>query len=473
MKKNLKSIITFSLAFVISSYSFASIESECAQKTGYNASMLDFEASSNAPYNPNQTIITKYNNCVNDAMALQTHNSNKPPHPGNPPENKCAEQCKYTNAFGQERVDQGCFDTCQSKFESEMKSYQEKMQAYAMWEATTPGKTEVSTKEVLEDLKNKLQEKIDSLKKTQKIIHIIAAILMAVGALFIALSAFIFTSWMGPVGIALVASGAALQLISDAIINPKVEKLTNQLQVTCESYNKVATEKIQCTPNNTTPPPAPIVIGDNGKIKFPDIKDMIDPSTGNCRSSAPPECAKYVKQAPDGCFKKGGSCMAVPPPNIQVNPKTGKVEGKLNGKNVSLGLDDFQNEKSMIAAGFTPGQAKQFMSDFNLNDRFAKQGLDLKGDLKNLKKQIDSPMLMPSSSSSSSVGPAAAPSASAIKSDYKPVDREVASAPEGVNPEWLIKDYKGDKVGNEQDNLFKMINRRYHLKQKQSNFLED
>ncbi|MBC7754663.1 MAG: hypothetical protein H7Z71_10530 [Moraxellaceae bacterium] len=55
------------------------------------------------------------------------------------------------------------------------------------------------------------------------------------------------------------------------------------------------------------------------------------------------------------------------------------------------------------------------------------------------------------------------------KDEYGPA-QEVARTP--ASAEGLTKDYQGEKIGAEGDDVFKMINRRYILKQKQNIFLE-
>lgn len=426
------------------------IEDQCASTSGYTAGTTD------------PVIVDNYNSCIASANASAgTMNNNineNPTHPGNPPVQPNCNHWYWSDARK---------DACRAEYQGNLATYNAQLEAYNEYvNNQNQGTTAVGipATQVLENLKNKILSSIERLKNTQKTINIIAAALAIVAAV---LMAFWLTTAQG---IAVMAVVAALTLIANTIISNKIEKLSKQLNVTCESYNKVATEKLECTTTNVAGGTGSTVLGDSGvSSTVPEISTYVD-SNGLCRPSAPAECNDIVKNAPAGCFKKGGACMATKPSDmVKINPN-GTVTGKINGKAATIGLEDLKDEASMIKAGFTSAQAKQFFSGKNNPFDMAKsRGLDVGKDFRNAYKDDLQSLSMPSLAGSKSSTPVAT---TPIQSEYvekveeKAAERDVASA------DGITKEFKGDQIGLGNDDVFKMINRRYNLKKQQNNFLD-
>ncbi len=445
--KNYK-IVLFIFSFIFSAFisdsAFADvIEDGCAQSTGYTPGMPNTI--------PNAGVIAAYNHCVSEARRMQTEQQNAPPAPGPAPVYNC------TGRSGSELTQ------CRALYDAAMASYRAQVELYNQYLANHPNMNTAqafSATEVLEDVAAKQQAAADKLKKTSQYLMITGTALIAIGTALVA------TGFGAAAGWAMIAAGGILVVFS-MVTNSKANRLLQDKITACEQYNKIATKPIDC------PNAQQIGSSGDGTIRIStstngnNIPDFIDPVTGLCRPGAPVECTTITKNLPAGCFQKNGACMAGGKTPVTITTKDGKVTMNLNGKQRTFGLDDFQSEASMVAAGFTPSQAKQFFSDMqNENGILSKNGLNPKGDLKG---SITSSALSSGSGPVSSSSGTPAVESKLQKDEYSPA----ADAREPASAEGLVKDYHGDTIGVDRDDLFKMINRRYILKTHQNIFIGD
>ena len=417
----------------------------------------------------------QYNNCISEANRTQNEQEHAPTNPGNPPVYNCAQyqqtgvpEYKFTQCKAE-------YDGAKATYDAEFKNYQEYMSAHPnMYKIK-----ELSAAQIVEDVAAKQQKKSDKLKRIANILKTTGTVLMTVGGALIAigtalLAAFGAGSGLITAGIVILALGAAFT-IAAAIVQAKSDKIASEKIKTCEELNKIITKPIKCPDvQEQTPGDHTLTVTDygfNNTNGTSDIPPFIDPGTGKCRAGAPPECFYMVDKAPKGCFK-GKSCMAgadkskIPATKVLPN---GKVSAMINGKQRTFGAEDFADEASMVKAGFSKDQAKQFLSLVNdPNSILAKNSVNVKGELTK-GTGIPSAALTAPSSSKDSAGTSATTGMNSKKDEYGPV-QEVARTP--ASAEGLTKDYHGDTIGAEGDNVFKMMNRRYNLKQKQNMFIE-
>lgn len=450
MKKNkfyffiLTFLLSSSVSILFSSVAMADdIEDRCAASSGYTPGMPDTPA--------NHGIIVTYNTCVSEARRMAQEQQNAPPNPGNtPPTYNCTG--RTGNALTQ----------CQTLYNANLQSYNTALALYQQYLAQHPTMNiaqTASATQILEDVAAKQQKAAEAMRSKSNMLRTLGMILIAAGTAIL---------FLQPVaGGAMIAAGAIL-VVYGMVTGGKANKLLADVVKTCEDYNKIATKPLVC-PNAQeqviTDGVIPVPTTTSGTTPIP---DFIDPTTGLCRPGAPVECSSIIKNLPAGCFKKGGACLAGgTTPNPVVTAKNGKVTLALNGKQKTFGLDDFASPASMVAAGFTPTQAKQFFSDLNnANGILAKNGLNAKGDLKDLSV----PMASVNSSNSGT-----AQGSSGMKMD-KDKYSDIASGDTSRVPasaEGLTKDYYGDTIGADGDNVFKMITRRYNIKRVQNIFMEE
>lgn len=410
-----------------------------------------------------------YNDCVAQARANAEIIKNAPPNPGEPPVYTCGQK---TNPI--EKI------TCDNDYNAQAMAYDAKVKAYQdYWAAHPTVIRETSVTDLIQATVWKQERTIVLLKIIQIAVGILAGVTIA-----IATSMLVATLGASVQGWIMLAAGIALTLVASVVIPKQIKDLEDAKIKTCEQYNQVATVKIKtCSPTQapTTIEGGPQVIakGFFGSSGVSQIPSFIDPKTGQCKAPASAECQLVVSNAPKDCFKSktkdNVSCLASMNKNNQSVPvvSNGKVSLNVNGKQKTYGIEDFANEASMVKAGFTPAQAKQFQNLMNSpNSILAQNGLNPKGELKN---GFSFPYVSPNKPSSSfeSSGEGQPGANMNIKKDeYGPAlsNQEVARTP--ALAEGLTKDYHGDTIGAEGDNVFKMINRRYNLKQKQNIFIE-
>lgn len=452
--KNLLLILTFILSIFSGGIVSADVvEDTCAQNTaGYYHGIPNTTA--------NTGIIASYNNCVSEGHRIQQEQAQAPSHPGNPPVYNCS-------GSGNSRAQ------CEAEYQAAKAQYDANLAKYQAYQSGHPNMytiKELSPAQILEDVAAKQQKTADRLQRTANLLKTIGTVMITVGTAILA------TGYGAAIGIALIVAGGAL-LIFGTVVQNKSNKIAREKVTTCEQLNKVLTKPVNCADvKEQVPVDGTFQVTDygvNGTGGTSDIPPFIDPTTGQCKAPVTPECQAIVKNAPKDCFKansKGLSCMAGSKTKPAVTQlANGKISMNINGKQRTFGAEDFADEASMVKAGFTPAQAKQFLAMSNdPNSILAKNGLNAKGELKQASSSIPSASL----SGGANNGGNGVGSMNMKKDTYGPPieSQEVARTP--ASAEGLTKDYHGDMIGAEGDNVFKMINRRYNLKKQQNIFIE-
>lgn len=379
------------------------------------------------------------------------------------------------------------YTACTEAFNQQMAAYDQELRAYQEYMAGQPTTNQIqsaSATKVLEDITAKQNDAATKMSGTSSMLTSIGTALIAAGGSLILAGMTMISSGTAmlsnpltvaagnaliakgglfkKVGIALIAAGGVM-IVYGLVTRGKSNKLAQGAYTTCQQYNQLAVKPLDCPAAQQQSGDGVITVSTSGTGAVP---AFIDPVTGLCRPGAPIECKSIIKDLPAGCFQKGGACLAGgkgPPQKIIA--KDGKVTMDLNGSKRTFGLEDFSSEAAMIKAGFSPSQAKQFYSDLNSAEGIlAKNGLNAKGELKGM---ITNTM----SGAGAAVAPAASSGAASVmkidRDKYGPAVREPASA------EGLTKDYHGDTIGADGDDVFKMINRRYRVKKLQNIFIEE
>lgn len=185
---------------------------------------------------------------------------------------------------------------------------------------------------------------------------------------------------------------------------------------------------------------------------------------GNCIGN-PADCATVTSNLPTGVSIQQGlgklNSMAgagVKPFNIDANGNLISKDGKKYDEN------SLKDEKSMIAAGMSPADAKALAASMNkLNS-----GIDAKLALAKENK----------SSTDGSFGDGAGGASAGGKGNglglngNASANKDIGGGKRGLaSAEGLAKDFNGDMIGVAGDDIFKMMNRRYKLKTAQDNFI--
>lgn len=238
----------------------------------------------------------------------------------------------------------------------------------------------------------------------------------------------------------------------------------------CSAGNQITSSSANCGPQppKFIPPENP----------FAGISTVID-ANGNCIASDKTLCDKIKAALPPGTnlkdVGKTASSFASGKGFFKTNPD-GSITTK-DGK--TFKPSDFKDEKSLIAAGLSPGEASSMMA--SLSGGFGGSGLKGKvgADLKDGKKPYDF--------SGMAIGGGAGFGASGLSiggGKGGGVNGNVIGAknlngkadPRERNPAaaaGLIKEFNGEPVGAAGDDLFVMMNRRYNLKNAQDSFIGD
>lgn len=466
MKNNLVKFFLVGLIYLLlPSDSFAKTDAETCSEMARNGDTSDYTKN--------------FSNCMNNISKAKENLENKEEAPRDPGTRPDYSNCDKIPILYRDDITQ-CKRAAVDQYNAEKDAYNDWLAGSGSGGAGSnyAGK---SASETLNEINTEINNAIDKLTTKQTRMKNAATVLMSVGGLLLAIGGILM--FIPPVGWALIGSGGALvitgiilQVIAGTAVQKQIDELRKQANQTCESYNKVNKDRpLECNSTTVTAGTGSTMIGDAAVTYQPaDITAYIDPTTGQCRKSAPAECKSLAKQLPPDCFKKGGACMAAKPSAMTINPN-GTVTGKLNGKTATIGLDDLKDQASMIKAGFTPAQAKEFFSGKNNPfDTLKANGLDVKGDLRNLRKDdfgLSYPSALPSSSGSSSASPK---TTNSISSDYvaKPAESTSAERDMASVAGEVTKEFKGDQIGLGNEDVFKMINRRYNLKNKQNNFLD-
>lgn len=234
----------------------------------------------------------------------------------------------------------------------------------------------------------------------------------------------------------------------------------------CVAQNQLTSSTTDCGTGTSGTTYTP----DSIQTQLGQISSQIDSTTGQCKASAPASCVSVVTKANEAGIDvksalAGASQFAGANAPFKVN-KDGTITTK-DGKTYSA--KDFADEASMIAAGFSPADAKLAASSLSApGGVLAAAGIDAKGELKDLAKtDFGSFAAMNSSGGTSGSGDANSSSKSALGSkDLSAGNRKPSSTNQG-----LIRSFNGDSIGIANDDIFKMMNKRYKLKSAQDAFI--
>lgn len=222
----------------------------------------------------------------------------------------------------------------------------------------------------------------------------------------------------------------------------------------CLSYNKIASAGKACGSDASK--------FDPNKPAFPN--QQIDPRTGQCLASAPPSCTatrnalladksfdiKFLKPGPSG-FAGVGS-------DFKFNPD-GSVTTK-DGK--TFKESDFDSEKEMVAAGLSAQDAASALA-LSKNNSASKLADNITADLK-----------MPAFGT---FGSESGGGTMTIKTPDAPTDgsgmgsKDLSGSKRDLASEGLVRNFNGDVIGISNDDIFKMMNKRYNLKTDQDTFI--
>lgn len=183
---------------------------------------------------------------------------------------------------------------------------------------------------------------------------------------------------------------------------------------------------------------------------------------GNCIGSQL-DCANLSKNLPPGTSIKdmmsGLKTITSGKGPYKINPD-GSITSK-DGKKYTV--DNFANENAMIAAGFSAADAK--FAAANLKKIKDSINSDLSAAALLAKKNSGPNSYSDNSGTSANKnGSASTPNGSASKL-INDKERALASA------EGLVRDFNGEAIGISNDDIFRMMNRRYKLKTSQDNFI--
>lgn len=360
-------------------------------------------------------------------------------------------------------------NACQSLYQDQYDAWKTKKDAYDMYVAAQSGGSTnggISDQQSVADSMAAATEKL--LKKADRLqFWSVALKVMGAASIALGIAALFGTFGMGAsAAYALIALGTALIGFGASTKN-KADQTRADAQMTCDRFNQVSTQKYDCAALTAQ---AIKLAGSTQTISS--VTDLIDPSTGLCKAGTPTLCQEIVKKAPAGCFKEGAACMASltgKKPTVKLN-KDGTVTAKLNGKERTFGEGTFDSEKNMIAAGFTPAQAKQFIQGSGQSE--------VKKKVKELDQQVQNDLSALMASFGSSSGSTSATSA-ASKGKYtetpglKPAAVEnTERAPSSADTEAQAKVFNGENIGSHSNDIFKMVKDRYKVKESQDSFYE-
>ncbi len=189
---------------------------------------------------------------------------------------------------------------------------------------------------------------------------------------------------------------------------------------------------------------------------------------GKCIGSAA-ACASIISNLPPGTNIKDGITKLNSFSNSSSKPFKVDKDGNLITKDgKKFKPEDFQSEKSMLAAGLSAADAKSLMGDINR----ASGGFNAAGALAKENGKGDGSK-DGAFGENGAGGAGAGGKGSGLNAngganggkDLAGSKREIASV------EGLAVDFNGDLIGNARDDIFKMMNRRYKLKNSQDNFI--
>ncbi|MFZ3231811.1 MAG: hypothetical protein WA160_16515 [Pseudobdellovibrio sp.] len=232
----------------------------------------------------------------------------------------------------------------------------------------------------------------------------------------------------------------------------------------CTSLNQLSTAQTNC---GAAPIPySPETFATTG---FPGAQ--LDPVTGDCKPSAPASCITERQKVIDSGvdiknLAKAPSQFAGPNALFKVN-KDGSITTK-DGKTYTAA--DFADEKSMMAAGLSAADAHNLANSLYGKDGvYAKAGLDPKGDLAAANKFDFGKFGLGDGGSMTIKTGADGVDKGAVGS--KDLDGFGSGRKPSSSNAGLIKNFNGENIGIANDDIFKMMNKRYNLKTAQDSFI--
>ena len=246
----------------------------------------------------------------------------------------------------------------------------------------------------------------------------------------------------------------------------QVKSHNKSASAACVSLNQLSTTATNCADSTTTDTYTSMTPA--GQITA--IVDQIDPSTGKCKVSAPASCVTDIETAKEHGVDVRALVTAANQFAGANAPLKFNADGSVTTKDgKTFKPSDLADEASMIAAGISPSDAKAFSSELHGPDGLlVKAGLDAKGELKDLAKtDSGSFAAMSSGGGSSGSGEANTSGITALGTkDLSAGKRKPSSSDQG-----LIRSFNGDSIGIANDDIFKMMNKRYKLKSAQDAFI--
>lgn len=234
----------------------------------------------------------------------------------------------------------------------------------------------------------------------------------------------------------------------------------------CTTANQVSTSQADCgaEPPVYTPPTTTAALLNGGETYLP--PNLFD-SNGNCTGSQE-LCKQITDSLPPGATLRdvsaGLSAFASNKTPLKLNPD-GTVQNSKDGKKFDLSA--LNSEAGMIAAGLTPEMAKGVMAELSKN----KSGFeDTAKSASGTGTVADAGLFEDAASAAArnaggiGFGVNGEANTGALNADGK--DRSLASVSEG-----LVRDFNGETIGVQGDDIFKMMKRRYLLKDKQDSFI--
>lgn len=183
-------------------------------------------------------------------------------------------------------------------------------------------------------------------------------------------------------------------------------------------------------------------------------------SPADCDKSAAPPAGTNLNKTPGGL-----SSFAAAKPLFKVNPD-GSITTK-DGK--KLTSNSFASEGALVAAGFSPADAKKIMADIKKSEAEIEKEVPLKA-FAHEKKSTGMPL--------GSIGGEAGggKTTEIIVNGDAAREKELLGSTSGekrevASVEGLAKDFNGEQIGVAGDDIFKMMNRRYKFKTSHDDFI--
>lgn len=280
---------------------------------------------------------------------------------------------------------------------------------------------------------------------------------------------------------------AAASFAAAAVFNGLMNKADNQSsnlaameQALCEKKNQISSQQQNCFAIQDNPNP---YSSPNANSSNNNQSNWIDPDTGRCRTTAPPECQARQNAAREmgvtlpridaQCAGGGTACMANGYKPIVIETPKGKkhtIKTK-DGKEFSFYESDLTSASALMAGGMSAKDAKAFADEMNnivetisKKEAAAKKAAE-ENSLAGLSGGMDSKLNFGAGMDPNAAG--GADGSKTYKDDLKAVnDKDRKPTSEG-----LSKDFHGDLIGSAGDSIFLMMNRRYQLKSEQDTFI--